>query len=584
MNLYTTPFYIHNLNSNSIRINFLKSSASAPTLTIEYTDDNITWQTLGTTTASSDTTAHILLAPNKLRYFRCTTDSWSSVSGDTFYSNTITCSGLFEVGGNIMSLLYGANFTGHEKTFPNDNVRGIFNRLFYNNTNLYNAEKLVLPVTHTTSDSGELARSCYKGLFEQCSNLLNGPFIALRARDNDGPDVSYALYRMFYGCTSLKTVKTCLQTGAYRYNNTFTNPSSSGIIYNYSGKSLTPGSSMPSSGWTDKHMISMYINYDRVCDIDSIALGRIMQIDDTQNTIYSFADSKTDLKYEPFYLENTGTSAKTATIKKNNSNAPTLTIQKSSDKINWTNVGTTSTTALSISVPAKSKVYLRCDTTAWAIYDNGNNYYNTISYSEIVGGNTMSLLYGSNFTGEETTLRQNRSFRSLFYNSSITDASHLLLPATTLIRADYHSMFSGCGSLKSVPELPAVDLSPYCYASMFSNCSLLTYPQRELPATNLASYCYDNMYNGCSELIQSPILPAMNLVEYCYRYLFRNCTHLAKIWCNAVDNINVNGSTTDWVNGVGTGSSGIFYKNQAVTWETGNNAVPNLWTVIDYWN
>ena len=50
-------------------------------------------------------------------------------------------------------------------------------------------------------------------------------------------------------------------------------------------------------------------------------------------------------------------------------------------------------------------------------------------------------------------------------------------------------MFAGCTSLQTAPELPAIELAPYCYDSMFYNCtSLQTAPI--LPAIELAPHCY----------------------------------------------------------------------------------------------
>ena len=101
------------------------------------------------------------------------------------------------------------------------------------------------------------------------------------------------------------------------------------------------------------------------------------------------------------------------------------------------------------------------------------------------------------------------------------------LPATTLAKYCYNSMFSGCSSLTQAPELPATTLADSCYSSMFSGCSKLTQAPA-LPVTTLADYCYDYMFYHCSSLTQAPKLPATTLKMCCYRSMFYGCSSLTK--------------------------------------------------------
>ena len=80
--------------------------------------------------------------------------------------NKFDASGNFKVYGNIMSLLYGAGFKNI--TQFNGNSTDFFSGLFYGTTNLIYAENLILPVT-------TLKKSCYNGMFRNCSNLINAP-------------------------------------------------------------------------------------------------------------------------------------------------------------------------------------------------------------------------------------------------------------------------------------------------------------------------------------------------------------------------------------------------------------------------
>lgn len=281
---------------------------------------------------------------------------------------------------------------------------------------------------------------------------------------------------------------------------------------------------------------------------------------------------------EPFYLENTGNAAKTVTILKSNSSAPTLTIEVSSDRLTWSELGQTSDTApLNISVPAGEKVYMRCNTNRWSSSASNNNI---ISFDDTVGGNIMSLLYGSSFDGTETTFPGNTTYQfdRLFYNTSITNANKLLLPATTLAASCYQGMFFGCASLTTAPALPATTLANSCYNATFQGCTSLTQAPA-LPATTLTNQCYRQLFKNCSSLSQAPELPANTLIDYCYYQMFEGCSLLNYIKCLATSGINTNNSTTNWVYIVA--AAGTFVKAAGVNWPTGNNGIPSGWTVIE---
>jgi hypothetical protein len=156
-----------------------------------------------------------------------------------------------------------------------------------------------------------------------------------------------------------------------------------------------------------------------------------------------------------------------------------------------------------------------------------SSYYNYfVSTKEFnVSGNIMSMIYGDNFIGQTTfTSSNNYVFKFLFYNcTKLKSVKDLILPATTLASDCYRSMFNGCTSLTTAPELPATTLANYCYVSMFYSCkSLTTAP--ELPASTLAGYCYQNMFYGCTSLTTAPsTLPATTLANNCYQGMFSGC-------------------------------------------------------------
>jgi len=145
-----------------------------------------------------------------------------------------------------------------------------------------------------------------------------------------------------------------------------------------------------------------------------------------------------------------------------------------------------------------------------------------------VYGNIMSLLNETGFATltDPITLPAANTFNCLFHNNIyLTDASGLLLPATTLTKECYQMMFNLCSALTKAPELPATTLADKCYFSMFASCTSLTTTPK-LPATTLAIGCYEGMFRDCTNLTTAPELPATTLTEKCYMNMFARCTNL----------------------------------------------------------
>ncbi len=182
-----------------------------------------------------------------------------------------------------------------------------------------------------------------------------------------------------------------------------------------------------------------------------------------------------------------------------------------------------------INVTAGDKVQFYGNGTSITKYGSNYGYDNTTirgkSGAYNVYGNIMSLVDEENFA-TATTLTSYNAFNSLFReNKNLTDASGLLLPATTLATYCYSNMFYGCTALTAAPALPATTLVSGCYQSMFANCTSLTTAPK-LPAMTLTDQCYQAMFSGCTSLTAGPALPATTLAEECYDGMFRGCTSL----------------------------------------------------------
>ncbi|MEE3439612.1 hypothetical protein [Ruminococcus sp.] len=499
-------FYVENLTSSANTLSIKKSNNSAPTITVYYSTDKTTWTSMGSTSTNAITYS---IPANSKVYLKATTGSW----GTSGYRNQIACSSNYAVGGNIMSLLYGDSFIG-KTVFPTNSAYN-FNRLFYESTNLKNIDNLVLPATTLTT-------GCYYNMFNGCTSITKAP--ELPATTLTANCYNY----MFSRCSSLNEI-TCYAndiSASYCTSGWTTSVAATGTFYKKG-----------SANWT--------LNSDNGIPTGWTVIESIDPINDY------------------FYVENLTSSANTLSIKKNDSSAPTITVYRSTDKTTWTSMGDTSTSGISYSIPANSKVYLKTTTNSWCT----DSYYNQIICSNNfgIGGNIMSLIYGDSFIGKTVfPTNSELNFYDLFFGSTylknidnlilpataygcyrgmfqgctgLTNIPSNLLPSTTLANYCYYSMFQDCTGLTSIPSnlLPATTLAYGCYISMFNNCEgLTTIPSNLLPATTLNNYCYGSMFWGCRGLTSIPynLLPATTLADECYSQMFRNCTGLTFIPSN----------------------------------------------------
>ena len=126
----------------------------------------------------------------------------------------------------------------------------------------------------------------------------------------------------------------------------------------------------------------------------------------------------------------------------------------------------------------------------------------------------------------------------------------------------------------------SLEYGKHSLAKLFYECEgIVEVSENFLPATTLASYCYSSMFDGCTSLTTAPELPATTLASYCYHYLFDGCTKLNYIKMLATD-ISASHCLSYWVNGVA--STGTFVKNKNATWNvTGESGIPSGWTVVN---
>lgn len=271
-----------------------------------------------------------------------------------------------------------------------------------------------------------------------------------------------------------------------------------------------------------------------------------------------------------FYVEDASGSDNTLTIQKGDASTPTIEVFYSTDQTNWSSMGSTSTTAITATVPANGKLYLKAIADKWG--GLGGNRINCSGQFKI-GGCIMSLLYGDNFADKIFTNANTYAFDGFFgYNGNIIGAEDLVLPNNTMDYC-YRIMFYGAENLVTAPALPATTLAECCYSEMFVYCIRMT-TAPALPATALAKDCYHSMFSRCL-FTTAPVLPAPVLVNGCYSEMFKDCTNLTNITTYA-NNISASNCLNDWVNGVA--ASGDFYNLGSATYTSGTSGIPSDWT------
>lgn len=211
-------------NNNAI---YLKAVSNTNVTVSASTDNGATWTAYTSTTGGSGTTIATLNTGDKVLI---------KGTNQAYTNNRFNSSGQFEMYGNIMSLLYGDNFSG--QTALTDNY--LFFSLFNACTGLTSAENLIMPATTLTYD-------CYGYMFFNCTSLTKAPELPA-ATLIDG-----CYQYMFASCSNLNYVK-CLATNISATQSTvywLSGVAATGtFIKDASMSSWTTGDSGIPSGWT----------------------------------------------------------------------------------------------------------------------------------------------------------------------------------------------------------------------------------------------------------------------------------------------------------------------------------------------
>lgn len=115
----------------------------------------------------------------------------------------------------------------------------------------------------------------------------------------------------------------------------------------------------------------------------------------------------------------------------------------------------------------------------------------------------------------------------------------------------------------------------HCFSGFFKNdTSLLNAEKMIIPNVTLGWGCFSGCFYNCNRLTKSPRLLPEKMSTYCYSGLFGNCSKLTEIYyCGNTLN-NTSNCTEQWVNGVSISNSNVFYKKSSVTSVYGASGIP----------
>ena len=266
-----------------------KTNGSGTSKTIQYSINNGSWTTL-TSTSLGET---ISVSQGDVVRFKGTNSTYATDNANYAGFGNVDAEGVlgtatFNLEGNIMSLVYGDNFT-NQTTFPSGSSYNFC--CLFDKAKVISAENLILPATTlrphcyramfancptlTTAPAlpaTTLDSSCYRYMFNMCSSLTAAPDLLVETV----PDSGY--YGMFNGCSSLCYIR-CLATD---------------ISAHYATKNWVAAVAPTGSFVKDYHMT------DWTIDADGIPTGWVVS---DENIDYGDSDSESEIP-EPINVEN----------------------------------------------------------------------------------------------------------------------------------------------------------------------------------------------------------------------------------------------------------------------------------------
>ena len=406
---------------------------------IQYTrDSGLTWETATSSSRGYTITGNT----GDIVYMKGTNSTYGEEGGGSqYFGGTTRCN----VAGNIMSLVYGDDFTDKFE-IEND---WEFSGLFGGFSGLVSAADLILPASI-------LKPYCYNGLFGGCTSLVNAPeLISMYLEEG-----CYA--GMFHGCTSLVNAPElpAENMAPWCYNDMF------------NGCTALENVVLPATKMATNCYASMFMG------CTALETAPALPATEMEESCYS-----------SMFYGCTGLTTAPALPATTLANACYSSMFYSCRSL--------------VNAPALPAT----DLAVHCYSDMFNNCRNLVNAPALPATTLEETCYTGMFMScvsletapviSATTLADSCCLSMFRGCSGLTSAPTLM--ATTLANACYSRMFEQCTSLVNAPALPATTLANACYSSMFDSCrSLVNAP--ELNARTLVTGCYDSMFRSCIKI------------------------------------------------------------------------------------
>ena len=226
------PFFIKNESADVAQIKIYKRGNDSPSIEIDFSQNAKDWETIGTTSTDG---LYINILPHSKLYLRAEISSWAS-STMSNSSNSINVDKAYSIGGNILSLLYGEEFSGQTE-FKNDSANA-FIALFRDDGNLIDASSLQL-------NAKLVPLNAYDSMFTNCTSLESAPIIKGQTLRNGSCSI------LFKDCPKINRIE-CHATNpsTQQFNNWVQNVALNGTFIKKRGVEWPTGTSGIPIGWT----------------------------------------------------------------------------------------------------------------------------------------------------------------------------------------------------------------------------------------------------------------------------------------------------------------------------------------------
>lgn len=270
-----------------------------------------------------------------------------------------------------------------------------------------------------------------------------------------------------------------------------------GTPFNYSGIQIGTGEQM--NVWTG-------------------TLDEFKQLTPDEHTVYFIDGGGYVSKPNWFYVEGEGTAP--VNVKLTDYGVGGVTVEVSRDGEAWEEWCTTESGQEYIKeIPVGEKLYMRSKTSNWGLLG--------ISNVPIIGGNILSLVYGSEFDGSQRSFPEGTShnFNYTFSNTGLRYADKLVIDVDEAPDNSFANMFEGCIQLETPPQIRIGKVGQYGCSEMFAGCALMMYAP-DLTASEVGNNGYYGMFRDCSTIVNAPTVAATSIGDYACSEMFMECKRL----------------------------------------------------------